>query len=61
MKKRKPYQKDRKADYRGATPREVAEAVLRHRGRGEPVRPIRKRPEAVLETKRGGREAAKSR
>lgn len=32
-----------KADYRGATPKQVAEAVLRYRGSGKPIRPIRKR------------------
>ncbi len=42
MNKRKPYRKGRKADYRGATPRQVAEAVLRYRGPGKPARPIRK-------------------
>lgn len=42
MKKRKPYREGLKADYQGATPRQVAEAVLRYRGPGKPVRPIRK-------------------
>ena len=48
--KRRPLPPDadpaspRKADYRGATPRQVAEAVLRYRGPGKPVRPVRKRP-----------------
>lgn len=38
--KRKPYRKGWKADYRGATPRQVAEAVRRYRGPGKPARPI---------------------
>lgn len=45
MKRRKPYRKSRKADYQGATPRQVAEAVLRYRGHGKPVRHIREKPE----------------
>lgn len=44
MKKLKPNRKPLKANYQGATPREVAEAVLRYRGPGKPVRQIRKKP-----------------
>lgn len=36
-KKRKPYKKGLKADYKGATPEQVAVAVLRYR----PEKPIR--------------------
>lgn len=36
-KKRKPYRKGLKADYKGATPEQVAAAVLRYR----PEKPIR--------------------
>ena len=35
--KRKPYRKGLKADYRGATPEQVAAAVLRYR----PEQPVR--------------------
>ena len=37
---RKPYQKGRKADYKGATPEQVAKAVLRYRPE-QPVRPAK--------------------
>ena len=45
MKKLKPNREPLKADYQGATPKQVAEAVLRYRGPGKPVRHIRKKPE----------------
>ena len=44
-KKRKPYRKGLKADYRGATPEEVALAVLRYRP-GKKKHPARKREQA---------------
>ena len=47
MKKLKPNREPLKADYQGATPRQVAEAVLRYRGPGKPVRHIQ-RPEDAL-------------
>ena len=39
--KRKPYRKGLKADYQGATPEQVAKAVLRYRP-GQPVRHTKK-------------------
>ena len=42
MKKLKPNREPLKADYQGATPKQVAEAVLRYRGPDKPVRHIRK-------------------
>ena len=38
--KRKPYQKGLSADYKGATPEQVAKAVLRYRPE-QPVRPAK--------------------
>lgn len=53
-KKRKPYGKGLPANYQGATPEEVALAVLRHRpGKKKTQRPARKREQAE-----GGRDTA---
>lgn len=38
----KPKAKPLKADYGDATPKQVAEAVLRYRGPGKPVRHVTK-------------------
>ena len=42
-KKRKPYRKGLKADYRGATPEQVAQAVLRYRPEGIDRTPTREK------------------
>ena len=47
-KRRKPYRKGLEANYQGATPEEVALAVLRYRPGKKKQRPARKREQAEV-------------